>query len=78
MEKTAQLVLQVAGRAGRADHPGEVVMQTRHPDHPMLNALIREGYSAFAASELQMRKAAACPLQLSCVDSCRSDTPGLG
>ncbi|QEW07946.1 primosomal protein N' [Nitrincola iocasae] len=61
MEKTAQLVLQVAGRAGRADHPGEVVMQTRHPDHPMLNALIRDGYGAFAASELQMRKAAGLP-----------------
>lgn len=61
MEKTAQLILQVAGRAGRADHPGEVVMQTRHPDHPMLNALIRESYSAFANSELQLRHAAGLP-----------------
>ncbi|WP_240775990.1 primosomal protein N' [Nitrincola schmidtii] len=61
MEKTAQLILQVAGRAGRADHPGEVVLQTRHPEHPMLNALIREGYGAFADSELQMRSAAHLP-----------------
>ena len=61
MEKTAQLILQVAGRAGRADHPGEVVLQTRHPEHPMLNALIREGYGAFADSELQMRSAAYLP-----------------
>ena len=61
MEKTAQLILQVAGRAGRADHPGQVLLQTRHPDHPMLHALIKQGYSAFADSELQMRSAAHLP-----------------
>lgn len=61
MEKTAQLILQVSGRAGRADHPGEVVLQTRHPQHPMLNALIQQGYGAFAHSELQLRHAAGLP-----------------
>lgn len=61
MEKTAQLILQVAGRAGRAEHPGEVVLQTRHPEHPMLHALIQDGYGKFAESELQMRSAAHLP-----------------
>ena len=61
MEKTAQLILQVAGRAGRADHPGEVLLQTLHADHPMLNTLVHAGYEAFASEELQLRHAGYLP-----------------
>lgn len=61
MEKTAQLIVQVAGRAGRADHPGEVVLQSNHCDHPMLTALIREGYLSFAEHELALRSHARLP-----------------
>jgi primosomal protein N' (replication factor Y) len=55
MEKTAQLILQVAGRAGRADLPGEVLLQTFNADHPMLNTLVHSGYDAFAREELRLR-----------------------
>lgn len=61
MERTAQLVLQVAGRAGRADHPGQVMMQTYHADHPTLKTLVTHGYSAFAQEELHQRRAAQLP-----------------
>ena len=47
-EKLAQQLIQVAGRAGRARKPGEVWLQTHHPDHPLLNTLINGGYHAFA------------------------------
>lgn len=60
-EKLAQLVVQVAGRAGRADKPGKVILQTRQPDHPLLLTLIREGYSRFAAVALAERQTAALP-----------------
>ncbi len=39
-ERLAQTILQVAGRAGRADRPGEVVIQTHYPDHPLLTCLL--------------------------------------
>lgn len=61
MEKTAQLILQVAGRAGRAELSGEVLLQTHHPDHPMLAALVTQGYEAFAKSELVLRQGAGLP-----------------
>ncbi|MFW1676550.1 primosomal protein N' [Pontibacter sp. JAM-7] len=61
MERTAQLILQVAGRAGRADHPGQVIMQTHHADHPMLQSLVAQGYDAFATLELQQRHQAQLP-----------------
>ena len=60
-EKLAQLLIQVAGRAGRADRPGQVILQTHHPDHPLLNLLIHGGYHAFADSELPQREAAEFP-----------------
>ncbi len=60
-ERMAQLIVQVAGRAGRADRPGHVVMQTHHPDHPLLRLLISEGYPAFAAAALAERRAAQLP-----------------
>ena len=61
MEKTAQLVLQVAGRAGRAERPGQALMQTHNADHPRLLSLIEQGYTDFARQELAERKAARLP-----------------
>ncbi len=60
-EKLAQQLIQVAGRAGRASKPGEVWLQTHHPDHPLLNTLIAGGYRAFADNELAQREAAGFP-----------------
>jgi len=60
-EKLAQLLVQVAGRAGRADRPGEVLWQTHHPAHPLLLTLLGGGYPAVAALELAQREAAGFP-----------------
>jgi len=60
-EKLAQLLIQVAGRAGRAERAGEVWLQTHHPAHPLLQTLIEGGYHAFAESELALREAADFP-----------------
>jgi primosomal protein N' (replication factor Y) len=60
-ERMAQLIVQVAGRAGRQDRPGEVLIQTAHPDHPLLQLLVTQGYPAFAAAALAERKAAQLP-----------------
>src|SRR5690606_8240136 len=60
-EKLAQLLIQVAGRAGRAERPGHVLLQTHHPDHPLLEMLIDGGYHAFAADALALRGAAGFP-----------------
>ncbi|HUL10629.1 MAG TPA: primosomal protein N' [Methylococcaceae bacterium] len=60
-ERTAQLIVQVAGRAGRESRPGSVVLQTRHPDHPLLRRLILEGYPGFAAAALEERQEAQLP-----------------
>lgn len=61
MERTAQLILQVAGRAGRAEQPGQVLMQTYHADHPTLLTLVENGYTAFAQEELHNRRIAELP-----------------
>lgn len=60
-ERMAQLILQVAGRAGRAERPGRVLIQTRHPDHPLMQRLIQRGYDAFALEALAERRLAALP-----------------
>ncbi|MEA3639176.1 MAG: primosomal protein N' [Lamprobacter sp.] len=60
-ERMAQLLIQVAGRAGRAERPGTVLVQTRHPDHPLLIRLLRQGYSSFAAAALNERAEARLP-----------------
>ena len=60
-ERMAQLLVQVAGRAGRGDRPGHVLIQTRYPDHPLLQTLVRKGYRAFAREALNERQAAAMP-----------------
>jgi len=54
-ERTAQLIVQVAGRAGRAERAGEVWIQSYQPDNPNLRKLIDEGYGGFAAAELAAR-----------------------
>ncbi len=60
-ERMAQLLVQVAGRAGRADDPGEVLIQTCYPDHPLLTRLIRQGYASFAEAALSERQQAGFP-----------------
>lgn len=60
-EKLAQMIVQVSGRAGRADKRGKVIMQTRRPEHPLLTTLINEGYSRFAETTLAERQLAELP-----------------
>lgn len=60
-EKLAQMIVQVAGRAGRADKPGKVLLQTRQPQHPLLLKLLGSGYRAFAQAALQERRQAQLP-----------------
>jgi len=60
-ERTAQLIVQVAGRAGRAERPGEVWIQTYQPENPALQSLIQEGYEGFARRELEHRREAGLP-----------------
>ena len=55
-ERTFQLVTQVAGRTGRGEKGGRVLVQTFNPDHPAILAAVRHDYAAFAAGELPMRK----------------------
>jgi primosomal protein N' (replication factor Y) len=54
-ERFAQQLIQVAGRAGRADRAGVVLVQTHHPAHPGLNQLISQGYGYFARGLLRER-----------------------
>ncbi len=60
-EKLFQQLMQVAGRAGRADLPGEVLVQTQFPDHPLYQALVRQDYRSFAQALLEERKLAGFP-----------------
>ena len=60
-ERLAQLVVQVAGRAGRALKPGQVWLQTHHPDHPLLRTLLGHGYAAAAQRLLRERREADLP-----------------
>ena len=60
-ERLAQLLIQVAGRAGRAEQRGEVLIQTHHPHHPVLTNVITHGYEAYAREALIEREAAALP-----------------
>jgi primosomal protein N' (replication factor Y) (superfamily II helicase) len=60
-ERLAQTIVQVAGRAGRASRPGEVLIQTEFPQHPLLAALLGAGYGGFAQQALAERAAAHWP-----------------
>ncbi|MBX6322776.1 MAG: primosomal protein N', partial [Rhodospirillaceae bacterium] len=60
-ERTFQLLDQVAGRAGRADRPGRVLLQTCEPDHPVIRALLARDRDGFLRSEAEARRAAGLP-----------------
>jgi primosomal protein N' (replication factor Y) (superfamily II helicase) len=60
-ERVAQSIIQVAGRAGRGTKPGEVLVQTEYPEHPLLVSLLKEGYDGFARTALAERAAAGWP-----------------
>lgn len=60
-ERMAQLTVQVAGRAGRAEEPGKVIIQSHLADHPLLVQLTEQGYPAFAEQALSERRGAGLP-----------------
>src|SRR5579862_2646010 len=60
-EQKGQLLLQISGRAGRAEKAGTVMIQTRYPEHPLLKILLNEGYQSFANSLLTEREQAILP-----------------
>jgi len=78
-ERLAQTIVQVAGRAGRAERPGEVLIQTEYPEHPLLTQLIEGGYEAFANAALEERRAARWPpfarIALLRAEAARRDAP---
>lgn len=60
-ERLFAQLMQVAGRAGRGGQAGEVLIQTRHPTHPLYHALMQQDYAGFAASTLDERRQAHLP-----------------
>ena len=60
-EHMAQLIIQVAGRAGRGEKAGEVIIQTHHPEHPLLHTLLESGYNGFAQAAIEERRQASFP-----------------
>ena len=60
-ERTFQLMRQVAGRAGRAEKPGEALLQTWQPEHPVIRAILSGDEEAFWTAEAAERKAASVP-----------------
>ncbi len=60
-ERTFQVLTQVAGRAGRADKPGQALFQTRHPDHYAVNFAARQDYVKFYEHEIELRQNLAYP-----------------
>jgi primosomal protein N' (replication factor Y) len=60
-EQLAAMLHQVAGRAGRADKPGEVLIQTAHPEHALYASLKSHSYAAFAQTAIEERRAASLP-----------------
>ena len=60
-ERLYAVLAQVAGRAGRRERPGEVLVQTRYPGHPLFAALARHDFAGFAESQLEERRSAGFP-----------------
>jgi primosomal protein N' (replication factor Y) len=60
-EHAGQLILQVAGRTGRGERPGTVLIQTRHPDLPLLHTLLKGDYRPLANALLADRRAIGLP-----------------
>ena len=60
-ERLYATLAQVAGRAGRRERPGEVLVQTRYPQHPLYAALARHDFAAFAQAQLAERESAGFP-----------------
>ena len=60
-ERLVQTIIQVAGRAGRADRPGEVLIQSHFPSHPLFDCLLAQDYVRFAQIGLAERRAADWP-----------------
>lgn len=60
-ERMGQLITQVAGRAGRDEKPGEVILQSRNQDHPLLQLLVRGDYQAFSRALLTEREITQMP-----------------
>jgi len=61
LERLGQLITQIAGRAGRAEFLGEVILQTCHPEHALLNLLLKKGYYNFARQLLNEREQSQLP-----------------
>jgi primosomal protein N' (replication factor Y) len=61
LERMGQLLEQVAGRAGRAEKQGQVILQTLHPDHEALERLMSQGYAGYAKWLLDDRRASGLP-----------------
>ena len=61
LERMGQTIQQVAGRAGRSDKPGTVILQTLHPEHPALDLLLSKGYEDYARWLLEERRLAGLP-----------------
>jgi len=60
-ERLFAQLMQVAGRAGRAQHPGEVLIQTAYPRHPLYQSVLRHDYPGFAETALRERRGADFP-----------------
>ena len=60
-ERMGQLILQVAGRAGREEKEGEVLIQTHHPDHALFKPLLEHDYPAFAKTLIEERQQTELP-----------------
>ncbi|MEM8822906.1 MAG: primosomal protein N' [Pseudomonadota bacterium] len=60
-ERTFQLMRQVSGRAGRADKPGQALLQTYQPEHPVIRAILSGDEEAFLREEAEQRRAAGVP-----------------
>ena len=80
-ERTFQLLVQAAGRAGRGKHPGEVIIQTYRPDHYAITAAVSQDYTAFYDEEMLYRKMLMYPPaghMLAIMTESRTESEGLG